>query len=164
MPQLSGFPAGLLSLVGSQNFGENVRELAYVVGPIVDLTDMYACTQQVLLAGTNAAATGGFNSCANGIGPVPQGELWRVVAIGGSVVTGAGVTIGGWSPSVRKDGADVVLMPQVAAAASQTIHTGGALTAPLLLTPGCDVGIKATQVAGGTFIAAVQLLFARLRM
>lgn len=100
---ISRFPAGLLDLVGSQNFGENPRQLADVVAPVVDIGQQYLVTLQVAAFGSTAAGAAGFNAFTNVPLVVPNGEVWKVVALNTTVVSAAGQS-GKFSPGVRIGG------------------------------------------------------------
>lgn len=162
MIQLAGFPRGLLSLLQSQNFGENPRLLADVVAPCIDTLDLYAVNQQVMITGTSAAPGNGFNSLVNGLGPVPTGEVWRVMQVSAFATTGGAASMDGFAPCIRQNGAILYLSDPLGIAINLTLWRPGALTAPLYLPGGAEIGIYCQNVTGAPTVA-VSVIAARLR-
>jgi len=85
---LTGFPNGLLSLVGSNNFGEAPRLLSEVVSPVVDVGELYAASKLETPAQSTFTVLNGANN-ANSI-TVPAGEMWRVYKVSAFLSTGVG--------------------------------------------------------------------------
>jgi hypothetical protein len=166
MPQqLSRFPAGLLDLVGSQNFGENPRQMADVVAPVLDIGQQYLVTLQQAAFGTNAAAAAGFNAMTNVPLIVPSGELWKVVALNTTVVSAAGQT-GKFSPGVRIGGTAGPSFPlgdPVNYVASENNWTFWDMT-EFWAPAGYEFGALLQQVVGGApTLVQVAMIYSRLR-
>lgn len=158
--QLTGFPKGLLSLVESQSFGENVREMATTLAPTLELTDLYLASRLEIVFGSPAAVNlaNGFNSIA--ACQVPAGELWRVYMGNAAVVSPVAAT-GRFSPAVRINGGSLILGNQVdylASTTSWSMQTPAAFWAP----SGAELGLFGAQVVGASPCSA-QFWISRLK-
>lgn len=84
MSRVNTVPAGLQSLLGSTNFGDNPSELSEVLRPSLEQLPFlaaYAVRNETVLTG--AATTGNFNRIT-----VPLGEAWMILqAFAGNVST-----------------------------------------------------------------------------
>lgn len=154
MSRLSGFPTGLLSLLGSQNFGEAPNELGDVIAPTVDIGELFALTRQEAIFVSYATPTTGNNNGAGLI--VPPGEIWRVMAGGAFAAPGAGVTFQ-FGPHVIV-GNTTPLAPFVAAVASQIrvnpIPFGG-----FWIGAGSELGVYLSDVVGVPGAGSVSLRY-----
>jgi len=166
--KISGFPAGLLSLLDAQNFGEAPNELLSGISPTVDLAHMFALSKQVAISGSNSSITAaGFALMTAGLvlPVVPVGEVWHVKLWSGIVQTVAANQWGG-AIAVRLNG---LIMP-----VTPYIYTGNAATpeqAPfgyaddLLLPPGTEIGLYTSYKTGGTAaVASVGCIAARYKI
>jgi hypothetical protein len=92
MARLSGFPIGLLDLVGSQSFGEAPKELSPTIVPIVDVTPLYLANRFETIVQNPATdvLANGQNSAKTFVITVPQGELWLVQNVSAFLGTAAG--------------------------------------------------------------------------
>lgn len=86
MSRLSGYPAGLLSLLGSQNFGQTPNELGQMIVPIVDLTGMYGQSKQSF---ETVAPGNAVNGVTSTVFQVPVGETWILNAADVRMAPGA---------------------------------------------------------------------------
>lgn len=143
MPQrLSGFPTALLSLLGSQSFGNAPKELDDVISPVIDTAELYLVSAQQGMAGVVAAPAGGYN---RGL-IVPQGEVWRVNYGGAFVLSGVGVTLD-WTPCVRIDGGIVPMGDTIVQLASQTRLEAFELL-PIWIEAGQELGVYVSALVG----------------
>lgn len=149
----------MLSLVGSQNFGVNVKELADIVAPTVDIGELYLVNQIDSPFGGGAALAAGFNAISPFL-DIPQGELWRVFALSASVITPAGAAVT-YAPAIRINGGTFAVSDPRTVAASVTdwnvFDTEG-----LWLPSGASLGVLAQQITGVIPFSA-QALISRLR-
>lgn len=160
MSRIAGFPQGLLDLLDSQNFGRSPNELAEIVSPVVDLTDLYLTSRQVvqLTAGGNVAnQSSNLNNCG---ALVPAGETWLVRAGGGFVTAGAGASCTAW-PIISIGGTAVPIGPSVAVPANTVrwvpiqfpdfwLPAGGYLsiyTADVVLVPTASVSLLVNRLS-----------------
>jgi hypothetical protein len=134
--RLSSFPTALLSLLGSQNFGESPNELGQMVVPTVDIGELFALTKQVPVFGQLAAPAIG-NNAGQGI-VVPSGEVWRVMYGGLFVNCGAGVS-GEFTPTLLVEGSSCPLAMTYAVAAS-TQRQSPVVQVPMWIQAGTELG------------------------
>lgn len=163
---ISQLPAGLLGMLGIQNFGETPKALADVVSPVIDLGDCYAANQAVLygLATAANAGAGGFNAMTSvpAFATVPGGEVWRLLAFSCLGIANATGAVLQFAPAIQKDGTIVVLAPGIALAANETRFVASNIQFPLWLPAGTALGVYAsTLTAGVTF--STQTLVARFK-
>lgn len=150
MSRLAGFPTGLLSLLGSQNFGEAPKELSDTVLTTVDGSPLYLLSQQVAQIGIVALPANGVNIALT----VPLGEVWRVAYGGVFCLTGAGTTVD-VTAIIGVDGGTVPLSSTVSLAATQQrfipcihrdiwLRAGQTLGAHLNLLVGANISLSAS--------------------
>lgn len=99
LQRLSGFAQGLWDLIGSQNRGEQPKELDDVIKPIVDLTDLYAFRNVQTKSASTAALAVGLN--AGSVITIPPGEVWFVQHVQMNVSCGAGEACGTFAPYLQ---------------------------------------------------------------
>jgi len=160
MTILHGYPVGLLSMLGSQNFGVNPKELAEVVSPVVDLSDLYLLQFQQSVSGAVGVPGVGFNLAIT----VPAGQMWRVHALSGIIVHGAGVTADYALNVMPNNGASVAVSPSISVAANQTrwLPITGAPEG-LWLTAGTTIGLDIASLVGVPASLAVSGIFSQIR-
>lgn len=157
MTRLAGFPSGLLSLVGSANFGDAPNQMGDVIAPCIELQDLYLLTAQEPEILIVAAPANGINAGIR----VPAGEVWKVVQGGVFVDTGAGVSLTSWTPVVEASGGVIPIADSVLAhPASQTILK--AIHTPFWVKAGDQVSVYIRGLAGVPTIS-IALLISRLR-
>jgi len=154
--RLSAFPRGLLSLLGAQNFGVNVKDLADVVSPVVDIAEQYLADRLEITFGGNNAA-GGFVSGLT----IPTGEVWKVYSLNIGMTTGVGVTIAAYAPAIKLSGVTYQVANPRAMAASSTDWNQSTLL-PMFLPAGTEFGGFYAGVVGAP-LGSVDVLFARLK-
>lgn len=160
MSVLTGFPRGLLSLVESQNFGENIREMSASLSPVVECQDLYLASRLEVVFGSPVAVNlaNGFNPIA--LTTVPLGEIWRVYFGNAAVVAGVGAT-GRFSPAVRINGGVLVIGDQLDYVASTTAWSL-AKSPPFWAPSGAELGAFGAQVVGNAPVSA-QFWISRLK-
>jgi len=156
--RLSGFPAGLLSLTGSQSFGVNPKDIADIISPCVELGELYLLSKQVGQAIV-------FTAPANGPNPgqglvVPAGEVWRVHAGGFFISTAAGVTTDACL-IVNISGATVPISDMISVAASQ-VRMQAFDHAPFWLQAGAELGVMLASPVGVPTVS-VSYILSKLR-
>lgn len=158
MGMLSGFPKGLLSLLGSQNFGINPKDLSDVVAPTVELSELYLLSKQVSTFQTIAAPANGTNAGAGLI--VPAGEVWRVHAGGIFVITGVGVTL---------DITPITIVNGITCPLASTTSIAASLFrwVPMIMNPfwadaGSELGAYISALVGAPTVS-IQYLVSKLR-
>jgi len=105
--RLSGFPKGLLSLLGSNSFGVNPSELGDVIAPVVDLTGMYLISAQTVIStNVNPLVNGPNAGVVNHT--VPVGEMWYVHSIDAAIFAVA-ASSGDISAAMVQDGVTTML-------------------------------------------------------
>jgi hypothetical protein len=157
--RISGFPTALLSLLGSQNFGQAPNELGPTIAPCVDVGDLFALTAQTTANASIAAIVNGPNVGAAERIQVPQGEVWRIYQISAFVATGVGATLTHYLQVVAGQNQSVTVSEAVAQVASTARFNIAKLTAPLWLQAGNFIQLYAADVVGaapGSVTAIVQ--------
>ena len=147
MSLISGFPRGLLDLLGSQNFGEAPRELGNVVFPVADITDLYLLSKKSVDVVIANPLTNGTNT-ANSL-LVPNGEVWRVDGFSVFASCAAGETVD-ITPVVTISGGTMAVGPTVPVAANQSRYAAMTLS-PFWLPSGSRVQVFASGIAGVPF-------------
>lgn len=162
MTQIAGFPTGLLDLLGSQNFGENPRDLGNVIAPVVDVRELFQVTKQRVIfnSGTDVLANGN-NSLKTFALTVPAGEVWRIVAGSAFLNTAVGETVGQAYLSATIGGGTTIISDGVPLAASQT-RWANLSAEPFFAPAGTLLSIWGSEVVGVP-TAALTILAARLR-
>jgi len=155
---LHGFPKGLLSLVGSQAFGTNPKQLGDVVAPTIDLRDLYLLSVQSSIAGSAAAPAAGFNLCLT----VPEGNVWRILAGGGIIVNGAGVT-GDWGLTIKPGGGSEVPLTSVIATAANQVRFLPLTNGPIWASAGTQIGLNGSALVGVPGSCTVSLVISGVR-
>lgn len=159
MSILSGFAKGFLSLVDSQNFGINPKDLSDTVSPVVSIEDLYLLQKQVGVLGIVAVPAAGLNLAIT----VPVGEVWRVHLGGVFMINGVGVT-NTYTPVAEVKGGGgiaVPLGPGVAGPASAT--TLAPMTcAPFWLNAGDSLGAYGASLVGVPTVS-VAFMVSKLR-
>ena len=159
MPQrLAGFPTGLLSLLGSQSFGEAPKTLADDIQCTVETQDLYLLTTQVNTVQIIAAPANGQNLGAGLV--VPTGEVWRVLAGGVFVLNGVGVT-GDYTPILNSNAGLVPLADTVSLVASTTRMICWKQV-PFWLRAGQELSVYISALVGAPTVS-VAALIGRLR-
>lgn len=154
--KVSGFPRGLLDLLGSNNFGENPSELSSVIVPVVDLTPLYLASRVASRAGIGSTAipVQGFNPVT--LLTVPSGRVWAVYSAAAGFSPEAGVTgsvaLAVISPT--DNAYRTYLSPLVDAVAGDVTRIAAANFAPLWLGPGCQIGAYLINVTGAMTAAS----------
>jgi len=149
--RLSNFPKGLLSLLGAQNFGVNVKEFADSIVGTVELADLLGTSLQLIQSGVFNPIANGNNLPTAANQPnliVPTGETWKVFAIHSTCVAAAGEAAT-FAPTVNIGAATLYLAPPVAVAASSTRwNPATGLAGPIYVPSGGRFGIAADAVTG----------------
>ena len=165
MSVLSGIAKGFLSLLDSNNFGEQPRVLVDNVSPVVDIAPLYLLQKQrFVFGGTAGNLAAGFNSTPVSSGVnliVPTGEIWLVHHVDASVIPPVGGS-GLFTPAIQAEGTTIPLADAAAYVASTRNWIVGKLAAPLWLVAGSELGILAQGVAGAT-PASLQAIVSKLR-
>jgi len=141
MSSIGAFPKGLLSMLQSQNFGINPKELSDTVVPVVDVVDCYALSAQ--FAPANSVVLANLN---NDILTVPAGKVWRVAAAGAIVIAGVGVT-GACFLTVRTQSQNVPISETMVFAASTT-RPVNMTCPPFWLQAGDRINLWGDTIAG----------------
>lgn len=172
MSRINRVPAGLQSLLDSQNFGDNPSELSQVTAPTLELDKFLTKT---LVRGTSDAGLQSNIGDLRGV-TVPEGELWELLNISARFVN---TNAAGARAATRielglideESGAGIVLvplgftpLPTVAAAASTAVGYGGTYTPPFaqLFGPGNQFlsRISDLDLNGGTSVLhAIDVLY-----
>lgn len=162
--RLSAFPRALLDLVGSQNFGVNVKELSETISPVIDITPNYLSARLSTFAGIGTGApASGFNL----VHTVPAGKVWALFTAAASFSPEAGVAgdvglamIGIQNPNYR-----AWLTNWVTVAASTTKAAAQTFPQPLYVPPGFRLGAYLQNITGVPTVASsveVNLLYVEL--
>ncbi len=159
MSRLSGYPSGLLSLLGSQNFGEAPKDLSDVVSPVVDISGLYLLSSQSSALSVLAAPANGQNQGAGLV--VPKSEVWRVWGGGLAITNGVGVT-GEYTPIINDGGISIPIGNTLVTAASQTRWVP-MVQGPFWLRAGQELGVSIGALVGVPGLVAVSCLVSRLR-
>lgn len=164
---ISALPKGFLDLLGLQNFGENPRQLADAVAPVIDLLELFLANKLGSIGQNLTTPVAGFNSLPNLT--VPVGEVWIPKALCAFGATEAGVTFD-FSPAVRIIGTGgstaPTLAPPVSLAANQSSSNGLPLPCTLIIPAGSDFGVRVDKLTGAPTAASsvgMNMLFARVR-
>lgn len=158
MSVLSGIARGFLSLLDSNNFGEQPRVLNETISPIVDMSELYLLTKQVFaFGGTAGNLAAGFNTILT----VPAGEIWKIWHVDASVIPPAGAS-GLFAPCVQAEGTAIPLADAAPYVASTRNWVVSKLPAPTWLGAGVELGILAQGVVGLT-PASLQVIVSKLR-
>lgn len=161
MSRLAGYPSGLLSLTGSQNFGINPKELSDSVVPVVDIGELYAVTQQVVLSDNlNPVPGTGFRQGVPVVS-VPVGELWRVLTMSVIAITPAASTIT-FAPAAQIQANVLFMNDPISVVASSTRWSVSKLP-PAWFGPGTSFGVYVGELTGAAVITGISLLAARVR-
>lgn len=166
MRSLNQFPKGLISLIGMQNQGENVRLMEEEVRLTVDVGANYELQVQESIFGSNVTGANGFNVFVASDLVVPAAELWHLLVFSISIVTAAGMT-GRVGPSIRTagpgSGPRFPLSNPISYVASETNWVTMSVP-PFWMPAGYQLGFEMAQVAGGSpTVVSGQIIFARLR-
>lgn len=154
--RLSGFPTGLLSLVGSQSFGTAPKELGDVVAPTLDVAALYLLTKQEPEIAVIAVPAAGPNL---GI-VVPAGEVWLANYGGVFSLTGVGVTLD-WTPIATIESGTIPIGDTVVQLASQT-RWQASKQLPIWLSAGQGLGVYISALVGAPTLS-VAYNISRLR-
>lgn len=152
--RLAGFPKGLLSLLQSQSFGQNPKELADIVSPTVELADLYLLSTQECIQFTWNPPGAGFNTGA-GL-TVPAGEVWRLHGCRVAAINGVGQTQS-VSPSLFINGFTLHLSNLFVAVASQNRIQVQQL-APMWLPAGSQLGATVEDLTGTPILNGAYLV------
>jgi len=155
--RLSGFPKGLLSLLGSNNFGTNPKELGETIAPVVDTTDYFALQLQVGAAAVAGAPAGGPNILFT----VPAGEVWKVCVYSIFVATGGAATVGAAYTSASIGGATHILGAGVPLAINNS-RWAVMSAEPFFLNAGESLGAYISELVGAITLSG-SLLSQRFR-
>jgi hypothetical protein len=168
MPSASRVPAGLASLLGIQNFGELPRDVAYSIGPVMELTRLYLqgimehgfCTFTPVLGivQPNAGLAGATNPT------VPAGELWWFEDVTLRINPQAGIAFRG----------QILLMERPSQATAKSLPSGVEpanshsfirAVEPFWATADTNLAANFDQITGvpGADSALMTFRFARLR-
>ena len=158
MSRLSGFPAGLLSLIGSQSFGINPKDLADTISPTMELGELYLLSKQEGKAIVFTAPVNGPNPGQGLI--VPPGEVWRVHAGGFFISTGAGVQTDA-NLIVNLTGATIPISDSISVPAS-SVRMNAMKSAPFWLQSGGELGVMLASPVGVPTVS-VSYIISRLR-
>jgi len=152
--KLTGFPRGLLDLIGSNNFGDNPNEMSPVIVPTIDLTDLYMATRIVSRAGIGSGApAAGVNRVL--LTEVPQGKLWALYSAAASFSAEAGVTADvGLALTVPADNAYRTYLTNWVAVAAGLTKAATAQFAPMFLPSGSRLGVYLQNVTGVPTVAS----------
>lgn len=165
MSILSGFPKGLLDLVGSQNFGINPKDLGETVQPVIDLTELYLVGKIDAPQGSLAVAVNGVNiMTVGGVGDpllVPNGEVWRVFAFAVSCFVGAASSFT-YGPAVQMQGGRFQLSRSQDNATALSSNWNAMDSAPIWLPAGARLMVEGQNLVGTASLSA-QALISRLR-
>lgn len=161
MSRLSGFPQGLLGLIGSVTFGNNPKELSDAVVPTVDIADLFELSTQVVISDVlNPVPGTGFRQGTPAI-TVPTGEVWHVKDFSVIAITPAASTIT-FAPAVQFQQNVLFQNDPVLAIASQTrwsVWKGE----PRWFGSGTSFGVYVTDLVGAAVITGISMLVAKVR-
>jgi hypothetical protein len=162
MATIAKFPLGFLDLVGLQNFGENPRELAMTVSPVVDIGEQFLVSTQIITTGAVAAAAAGFNALNPAL-VVPPGEVWRLLGYNINVSNLAGATCTA-APALRAAPGGTRFSLSVGLEANVAVRNfiGVATAVPMWLPAGYELGIEVTNLVAGVAMSATAI-YTRLR-
>jgi hypothetical protein len=162
---ISGIARGFLSLLDSNNFGEQPRVLVEQIMPTVGMEDLYLLQKQrFVFGGTAGNLVAGFNSVLDAAGLpliVPTGEIWKVFHVDASVVPAAAAS-GIFAPALQAEGTTVPLADSAPYVASTRAWSVAKVPAPWWIGAGVEVGVLAQSVAGAT-PAGIQLWCSKLK-
>jgi len=144
---LTNFPKGLLDLVGSNNFGENPREMSDLITPVMEIGRLYLAQFLTTVAGIGVGApTAGFNLIANLV--VPTGKVWALYSVAAAFTTEAGVAGDVLVSLVSIGNVRTFLSNSVATAASQTKMSTTQFSDPVMLPAGTKLGVYLQNITG----------------
>lgn len=159
MPQkLSGFPKGLLSLLGSNSFGSNPSELGDIIAPTVDLAGFYMAQAQTVRSTSVNPLVAGPNTGTLNL-TVPVGELWFLHSIDIGIF-GVAASSAACSAAMVQDGVTHMLTRSVVAAANTTLFESA--QPRVWLPSGSALRMYGAQIVG-TPIAGLTALVSILR-
>lgn len=143
MSRLAGFPQGLLSLLGSQDFGEAPNELSQVIVPIVDLTPMYQASKQSIETTSPGNAIAGVNGTTF---QVPTGETWIIKAADVRMAAGAGAAVSAFCLVITSPGPSgnaALFASEMSAVAANQIRHANLRFPGIVLPSGAGIGYYA---------------------
>jgi len=155
--RLAGFPTGLLSLVGSQNFGSAPKDLGDVVQPTLDLSELYLLSQLVPFSGTLTAPANGANSAQGGIA-VPNGEVWYVQQVGLQVLTGVGVTGEFTLYATPAPGGGFTPLADTQVMTASTFRMKAGVQGPMWLRSGAEISCHIANLVGVPVVSIAALV------
>lgn len=155
--RLSGYPSGLLALLGSQSFGEAPKELGDVIAPIIDTSSLYLLTAQSAAVQIIAAPANGINAGLR----VPQGEIWRCHVVGGLCISNAGNTLD-WTLAFESQGGVGPLSDTISQVASTTRWIASK-AGPFWLRAGEQIAPYISALVGVPVSMSITALVSRLR-
>lgn len=157
--RLAGFPAGLLDLVGAQNFGSAPNNLSDVIVPTLNIDDLYLAGRVEQIATVGDVIAVGTNGTKIFVHTVPAGELWRVWAGSALASTAAGEAVV-FTPILLFGNSPIAAGPTTTLGASAN-GFAQMTSLPLWLRSGTKIGIwghSATGVPSGSVALAVTRL------
>lgn len=153
---IGGNPVGLLSILQSQNFGQNPKELSGTIVPTVEIRELYQLQFQQARAGGVAVPAIGFNQAV----VVPATQLWHVKA--GGIILGAAAGVSAdITMTCRYRGSLFPLTDTIPLAASQTRYVT-MKAAPFWAEAGVEFGVDISSLVGAPSIQ-LSLLISALR-
>ena len=147
-------PRGLLGFLQLKNLGKNPSDFPSVLQPTLELFDWLTQSEQLSTVGTDAAiAAVGTNTYLS----VPSGEAWWLHDVQASINLAAAATIV-CSPSYNLGPVGAPSFSRLLTPLQQysqavhgtTIVIPSTLYKPMLLTPGCTLGIRTTALSAAT--------------
>lgn len=141
--------------------GNNVRELADVVSPVIDIGDQYVVNVIDTIFGGCNPANNFVAAAGNLAGGIPSGETWKVHAITGSYVTGGAVTIADIAPAIQINGVAFLLSNPIAVPINRITWSISNLP-PMWLPSGTLFGLYSQGVVGAP-VGTVQVLASRFK-
>jgi hypothetical protein len=150
--RLSAFPVGLLDLIGSQSFGENVKDLSPTIVPTIDVTDLYLANrfETIVQNVTTDVLANGQNAAKTFVITVPIGEIWRVQNVSAFLGTGVGEALTAylWLTIPGINGSVVTAISESTTLPASTNGWRAMSVPPFYAKAGCKFGIWGSLVTG----------------
>lgn len=161
MPAINRLPLGLLGFLGIKNGGRYPQDLADVLAPTWDLSQLYLNTNSETRSDVVALNALGSQAFVT----VPTGEAWIVLLASAATGTlGAGVTFEIGLQTTDAAGLVTIAVSPMSGARTVGQRVAVSLPQPILLGPGSTFGVNVTQLAAGPVSTTLATRFARLSL
>lgn len=155
---VSQFPRGLLSLLNIQSGGRAPNQLAEIINPTIDVSELYLAQGMIQTAqGTPGAPSAGNNPLVT----IPPNEIWKVYQFSASLGLGAGGT-GVVAPTVVLNSTNSNLLGELVNGIANGTVWSQSWNLPIWFPAGTQFGAFCNGLAVAT-VASVSLLYTPLR-